>query len=165
MPDGDPRRAVDQQVREARRQHGGLELRVVVVGDEVDRVLVDVAQHLGGQPREAGLRVAHGRGGVAVDRPEVALGVDERVAHREVLPHADQRVVDGGVAVGVEGAHHLAHHEGALAVRAGGLEARLVHRVEHAAVHRLEAVADVGQRPADDHAHRVIEVRRPHLLL
>ena len=45
------------------------------------------------------------------------------------------------------------------------LQAELVHRVEHAAVDRLEAVADVGQRPADDHAHRVVEVRRAHLLL
>ena len=45
------------------------------------------------------------------------------------------------------------------------LEAELVHRVEHAAVHGLEAVADVGQRAPDDHAHGVVEVRRAHLLL
>jgi hypothetical protein len=40
-----------------------------------------------------------------------------------------------------------------------------VHRVEHAAVHRLQAVAHVGEGPADDHAHRVVEVGRAHLLL
>ena len=32
-------------------------------------------------------------------------------------------------------------------------------------MHRLEAVAHVGQRAADDHAHRVIEVRALHLVL
>ena len=30
---------------------------------------------------------------------------------------------------------------------------------------RLEAVADIGQRSGDDHAHRVIEVAHPHLVL
>jgi len=30
-------------------------------------------------------------------------------------------------------------------------------------VHRLQAVAHVRQRPADDHAHRVIEIAAPHL--
>ena len=30
---------------------------------------------------------------------------------------------------------------------------------------RLEAVADVGQRAGHDHAHRVVEVARPHLVL
>jgi hypothetical protein len=31
-------------------------------------------------------------------------------------------------------------------------------------MHRLEAVAHVGQRAAHDHAHRVVEIRAPHLL-
>ena len=61
--------------------------------------------------------------------------------------------------------HHLADDEGALAVRAVRLQAEVVHRVEDAAVDRLEAVADVGQRAADDHAHRVVEVGGAHLLL
>ena len=41
---------------------------------------------------------------------------------------------------------------------------RFVHREQHAPVHRLQAVAHVGQRAPDDHAHRVIEVRPAHLL-
>ena len=31
-------------------------------------------------------------------------------------------------------------------------------------MHRLQTVADVGQRAADDHAHGVIEIRPPHLV-
>jgi hypothetical protein len=163
-PDRDPRRAVDEQVRKARRQDQRLGLRLVVVGPEVDGVGVDVAQHLGRQARKPGLRVAHRRRRVVVDRAEVALAVDERVAQRELLRHAHERVVDRGVAVGVVLAHHLADDEGALAVRPGGLQRQVVHRVEHAAMDRLEPVADVGQRAADDHAHRVIEIGRAHLL-
>src|SRR5262249_16660481 len=40
----------------------------------------------------------------------------------------------------------------------------LVHRVEDAPVHRLEAVARIRQRPRHDHAHGVIEVAALHLL-
>ena len=40
----------------------------------------------------------------------------------------------------------------------------LVHAVEDAAVHGLEAVADVGQRAPDDDAHRVVEIRLAHLV-
>ena len=43
-------RAVDQQIREAGRQRGGLAERLVVVRPEVDRVRVDVAQHLRRHP-------------------------------------------------------------------------------------------------------------------
>src|SRR5690348_11471409 len=51
----------------------------------------------------------------------------------------------------------------ALAVRLGGSEAELVHAEENPAVHRLQAVAHVGQRAADDYAHGVIEIGFFHL--
>src|SRR5690606_31741946 len=39
----------------------------------------------------------------------------------------------------------------------------VIHRVDDAAVHRLETVAHVGQRAGDDHAHRVLDVAALHL--
>ena len=42
--DGDAAGAVDQQIRKTRRQHQRFMLGIVVVGLEVDGVLVDVAQ-------------------------------------------------------------------------------------------------------------------------
>ena len=93
--DRDAGRAVDEEVRELRRQDHRLDERAVVVRRPVDRLLVDVvAEELRGELREPDLGVAHGRGVVAVDRAEVALAVDERVAQREVLRHAHDRVVD-----------------------------------------------------------------------
>ena len=163
--DGDPGGAVDQQVREAGRQDQRLEARLVVVRRERDGVGVDVAQHLDGELGQTRLRVAHGRRRVAVDRAEVALTVDQRVPHGEVLRKPHQRVVDRLVAVRVVAAHHLADDARALAVRPVRLEPELVHGVEHPPVDRLEPVAHVGERAADDHAHGVIEVRGPHLLL
>ena len=163
--DGDARGAVDEQVREARREHDRLAVVAVVVRDEVDGVGVEVAQHLARERRQPRLRVPHRGGRVVVDRAEVALAVDERVAHREVLREPDERVVDRRVAVRVVLAHHLADDAGALGVAAVGLQARLVHREQHAPVHRLEAVAHVGQRAPDDHGHRVVQVGGAHLLL
>ena len=163
--DGDARRAVDEEVREPRRQDERLLLAPVVVRHEVDRVHVDVAQHLGGQPGQPGLRVPHRRRGVVVDRAEVALAVDERVAHGELLRHADERVVDRRVAVRVVVAHHVADDAGALRVRPGRAHPALGHREQDAPVDRLEPVADVGQRPAHDDGHRVVEVGRAHLVL
>jgi hypothetical protein len=39
-----------------------------------------------------------------------------------------------------------------------------VHREQHAAMHWLQAITHVGQRPPDDHAHRVIQVGVAHLV-
>ncbi len=163
-PDRDAGGPVDEQVRDPRGQDERLGPPVVVRGGGIDGLLVDVAEHLGGDGGEPRLRVAHRRR-LELARAEVALAVDERVPGREVLRQADERVVDRRVAVGVVVTHDGADDVGALAVRAVRLEAGVVHREQHPAVHGLEAVPHVRQRPADDHAHRVVEVRRAHLLL
>ena len=160
----DAGRAVDQQVRHARRQHQRLLLRAVVVGAEIDGVLVDVGQHLVRDLRQADFGVAHRRGVVAIDRAEVALAVDQHVAQGEVLRHAHDGVVHRRVAVRVVLADHVADDARALLVGPVPVVVQLVHREQHAPMHRLQAVARVGQRAADDHAHRVVEVRPPHLL-
>ncbi|OQC41772.1 MAG: hypothetical protein BWX64_00674 [Acidobacteria bacterium ADurb.Bin051] len=161
----DAGRAVDEQVRHLRREDQRLELVAVVVRLPVDGLLVDVPlEHLLGEAGEPDLGVAHRRRRIAVDRAEVSLSVDEGGAHREVLRHPHHGVVDRGVAMRVVLAHDVADDARGLLVRLAGGVARLPHPVEHPPVHRLEAVAHVGQRPAHDHAHRVIEVAALHLL-
>ncbi len=159
-PDGDPRRAVDEEIRNARRQDDGLGLRAVVVRPKGDRRLLDFRQRLVADPREAAFGVAHRRGAVAVERSEVAGAVDERIAQREGLRHAHERFVQRGVAVRMKAAHHVADDLRALAVLRVGRQVLLPHRVEDAALHRLEAVADVGQRARRDDRQRVIQVAR-----
>jgi len=39
-----------------------------------------------------------------------------------------------------------------------------MHRVQHAPMHRLQAIAHIRQRSPDDHAHGVIEVGTAHLV-
>ena len=162
--DGDAGRSVDEQVGVGRRQYDRFLSGLVVVGNEVDRLLVEVGHHLVGERVEACLGVAHRRRRVAVDRAEVALAVGQHIAHVEVLRHANERVVDRRVAVGMVVAHHLADDLGALAVTARGRQPHGFHAVEHAAVRRFQPVADVGQRASNDYAHRVIHVRALHLV-
>ncbi len=157
--------AVDQQVRQARRQHRRFAFLAVVIGHEIDRVHVDVGQQLAGDPRQARFGVAHGGRRVAIHRAEVALTVDQRVAQRERLRHAHQRVVDGRVAVRVVLTHHLADHARRLHVRAVPVVAGFVHGIQHAPVHRLQAVLHVRQGAPDDDAHGVIEVGALELVL
>ena len=84
---------------------------------------------------------------------------------RERLGHAHQGVVDRRVAVRVVLAHHLADDALALDVAAVGAQAQLGHRVQDAALHRLEAVARVGQGAGVDDRVGVLEERALHLLL
>ena len=162
-PDGDAGRAVDEEIRQPRREHRRLHLLAVVVRDEIDRFLVDVGEHLGGDLLQPALRVAVGRGAVAVDRAEIALAVDQRIAQREFLHHPHERLVGRGVSVRVVLAEHVADDARAFHVGPVPDGVRLVHREQHAPVDRLQAVADVRQRAPHDHAHRVIEVRMAHL--
>ncbi len=163
--DRDAGRAVDQQVGEPGRQHDRLGFLAVVVRLEVDRALGDVADHLHGQRRHLALGVAHRRGAVVAGGTEVPLPGDQRVAHHPRLREAYEGVVDRAVAVRVVHAHHLADDPGALVPAPVGPVAAVEHPVDDPPVHRLEAVADIRQRPPDDHAHRVVEVGLLDLVL
>jgi hypothetical protein len=141
----DTGRAVDQQVGQAGGQHQRLFLGAVVVRAEIDGFLVDVGQHFMGDLGQADFGVTHGRGVVAVHRAEVALAVDQHVAQREVLRHAHDGVVDRAVAVRVVLTDHVTDDTRRLLVGPVPVVVELVHREQHAPVHRLQAVARVGQ--------------------
>ena len=156
--DGDARRAVDQEIRNAGRQHDRFGLRAVVVRPERDRALLDLGEHLVRDTRQPALGVAHRGGAVAVERAEVARAVHQWITQRERLRHADQRLVERGVAVGMVASHDVADDLGALPVFGVGRQVLLPHREENAALHRLQAVADVRQRARRDDRERVVQV-------
>ena len=134
---GKRRRQHDRLFRLRRRRSGGNRPRP-------RRCLRAAARDLG----HAAFGVAHGGGVIAVDVAEIALAVDQRIARGEILREAHQRVVDRLVAVRVELAHHVADDLGGFLERGAGVEPQQAHRVEDAAVHRLQAVAHIRQRAA-----------------
>ncbi len=157
--------AVQESKRQACRQLAGLLRRSVVVGLEVHRAHVDLGQQQAGDARQARLGVAHGSRAVAVAAAKVALAVDQRVALVEVLRQAHQRVVGRLVAVGVKTPQHVAHHARAfhglgrgVAIRPAPRQAHALHGVQNAPLHRLHAVADIGQGAAFDHGKGVFQI-------
>jgi hypothetical protein len=162
--DRDAACAVDQEVGEARRQNERLLFGAVVIRLEVDGVLVDVFEQRLGRLGHAAFGVAHRRRRIVVDRAEVALTIDQRHAHREVLRHAHQRVVNRLIAVRVIFTDHVADDTRRFHMLLVGRVSLLVHRVKDASVHGLEAVARVRERTRHDHAHRVIEIRTLHFV-
>ncbi len=135
--DGDAGRAVGQQIGERRRQHARLQLAPVVVGTELDRLLLEALEQIRRRRRDARFGIAFGRRVIAVDVAEVALPVDQRVAHGKILGEARQRVINRLVAVRVIVAHGVADDLGALQKAAVRRQAQLVHGVQNAPVHGL----------------------------
>ena len=156
--------AIDQEVREAGRQDGGLGERLIIVGLPIDRVLLEVAEELHSGLGETALCVTHGGSGVTVDVAEVTMAVNERGAHAEPLGQADHRVIDGGVTMRVVLADNFADRPRTLLVRAVGEDAALVHRIEDAAVDRLQAIANVRQSTSGNDRHRIFDEGLAHLM-
>jgi hypothetical protein len=59
----------------------------------------------------------------------------------------------------MELADHIAHGACGLLVLGARREPQLAHRVDDAPLHGLQAIAQGGQRPVEDHVHRIIEIR------
>jgi len=162
--DRDATRSVDEQVRDARRQHRRLTLLAVVVRHEIDRFHVDVGEQFAGNAVEAALGITHRSRGIAIDGAEITLTVDQRVAQREILRHAHQRVVDRAVTVRVILTHHFTDDARAFHVRPVPDVVRFLHREQYAAVNGFEPVAGIGKRAPHDYAHRVIHVGLTHFV-
>jgi len=126
------------------RQDRWLLLAAVVVGDEIDGLLVDVAQHLVRDLGQADLGVPHRRCVVAIDRAEVALTVDQHVPKGKILGHAHDRVVNRAVAVRMVLADHVADDTSRLLIGAVPVVVQLMHGEQDAAVHRFQAVTSIG---------------------
>src|SRR5699024_9272931 len=105
-----------------------------------------------------------GRWRIAIDRTEIALTIHQRVAHGKVLRHTYDRVVHRRIAMWVIFTDDIANHTCRFFVWLVVVVTQLAHGVQHAPMHRLEPVAHVRQRAADDDAHGIVEIRLTHLL-
>ena len=164
MPTAMPFEPFTSRFGNSGRQHHRLDRGVVEVGDEVDRVFVDVGQQLFRNFGQARFGIPVGRGRIAIDRAKVALAIDQRIAQAPRLRQTHHRVVNRAVAMRMILLQTLADDAGALHVLAVVQHAHVVHGVENAAMHRLQSVAHVGQRAPDDDRHRIVEIRTPHLV-
>ena len=163
--DRDTRRAVDQKVRQRRRQNARLCERIVEIGGEVNGVLIEIEENIergGGQAR---FGITHRSRRVAIHGTEVALSIHEQGAHGKILRHACHGFIDRRVAVRVIFTEHFTHDTGGFFVGRVGADAHVVHRIQDAALHRFESIARIGQGARHDHRHGVIEIRLLHFII
>ncbi len=73
-------RAIDQQIGQLAGQYQWFFFAAVVIGAEINRFLVNIAEHLVRDFRQADFGVPHGGGTVAIHRTEVALAVHQHMA-------------------------------------------------------------------------------------
>ncbi len=156
---GDAGGAVQQQVRQARRHPGRFLQGAVEVRRPVGGALAQLAQQHFGDRGQLGFGVAHRRERLrVVAGAEVALALDQRVAVGERLRHQHQRLVARAVAMRVVLTDHVTDGARGLLRLGRGIQAQLAHRIDDAALHRLQAIADERQGTVEHHVHRIVEV-------
>ena len=140
---GNTARPVDQQIGNAGGQNQRFLFRPIVVGAEVHGLLVQIGQQFVGDFGKSDFCVAHRGSVVAIDRAEIALPIDQHMAHRKILRHANNGVIDRLVAMRVVFADHVAHNTRRLLVCAVPVVVELMHGKQHAPVDGLESVPGV----------------------
>ena len=102
--------AVDQQIGQPRRQHIRHFQFFVVVRRKIDCFFIEIRKQFRGDTRHPNFGVPHRGRWIAVDGAEISLAIDEGITQGELLGHAHDGVVGGGVAVGVVLPDHIADH-------------------------------------------------------
>ena len=150
--------AVGKQVGKQARKDFGLFLLAIIGGVEGDRAVFQPRHQLHRRFGQPGFGIAIGGGVIAVDIAEIALPFDQRIAQREILREAHHRVIDRLIAMRVIFTDDIANHAGGFLERVGRVELQLPHRPQQAAVHRLQPVAQVGQRAGGDGRKRIDQI-------
>ena len=142
---GNPSRTIGEEIWKACRQDHRFFIILIVSRFEIDGIFGEaIEQQLRcfGHPAFC---VTHGGGAIAVNIPEIALTIDERIANREILREADHRVINRGVAMRVVITHDFADDFRTLTITAIWIELELAHAIQDAALNRLQAIADIWQ--------------------
>ena len=142
---GNTRGTVYQQVRETGGKHGGFLAAVIVVGDEVHGLLVDIGEHLHADLAHFGLGITIRSRGIAVHRTEVAVTVHEGISHGEILCQTHQGLIHRAVTMGMIAAQHVTDGGSALFIGLIGGEVILILRIQNSPVNRFQTVTDIGK--------------------
>ena len=156
---------IDQKIRNLRRHDTRFNERIIEVVGHVYGILLQVVHNVLTHLAESALRVTHGSRRVTVNRAEVTLSVDQRIAHIPVLSHANKGTIDRRVTMRVILTEHLTYYAGTLLIRFVTGIADTQHTVKNTTMNRFETVSDIRKRTSYNHRHRIVDVRRLHFFL
>ena len=146
-------------------KHYRLSLRLVKVRLKINRILIDISQHLHGYLAETGFRVPHRRGSVAVYGTKVPVAVYQRISGGPVLSHIYKSAVNRTVAVGMIFTHGIADDTGAFTVRFIRAVIQLDHGIQNSSLHWLQSVPYIRKSAGRDNTHGIVDIRLFHGLL
>ena len=110
--DRNTRRTVDHQQGHFGREHHRFFQCFIKVRTEIYRIFFDIRHHLIGDLHHTGLRITHSSRGVSIDRTEVTLAIDQRIAEAPLLCHTHHGIIDRQVTMGVELTEHVTDDTG-----------------------------------------------------
>ena len=160
ITDTDTRRAIDKQIREEPRKNCRFFKGIFIVRLKINDLLIDVSQHLFGNPCKPAFRISHRPRGVVVDTTEVSLSIYERVAHIKRLRHTDKSAVNRPITVWMIVLHHLPNDSGTFVIGAVRCEIYLAHSIDNPTRAGFEPVTYIRYRAIGIDTHRVGEIRR-----
>ena len=99
---------------------------------EVNRVRLEISEHINGGVVQARLGIPHGSGRIPVDRSEIALAGYERIAHAERLREVNQGGVHDGFPMRVVIPRGVTSDLGTLSIAARWAKVEVIHRHEDA---------------------------------
>ena len=134
---GDTPGAIDQHVRETRRQNNRFAVLAVVVQLEIDGVLVDILQQVACRLGHPHFGISKRRRLVPVHGAKVALTVEQGQGHRKALRHSHQRVVNRGITMRVILAHGVRDGARGFTIALVVSVSDLVHGIKDTPVHRF----------------------------
>ena len=102
---------INQQVGEPGGQNTGLSELVVVIGNKIHDVFIEVSNHRHGRGGQSRFGVPCS-GWAVIKRPKVSMTINHGHAHAKRLGESHQGVIDGAISVGMELTNHVAHDSG-----------------------------------------------------
>src|SRR3989338_9084592 len=154
--------AIQEEVWDLARENCWLLAAAVVAGTKKHRVLFNVLKTFIGNPRHLHLGVPHRGSIIAIDRSEVSLSMHQRIAHREILGHADKGFVHRRVTMRVVFSEHISDHGCGFLIFCGTAQPHLVHGKKDAAMHGLESVSRIWKGTCNNDRHRIVEIALLH---
>ena len=157
--------AIQENVWHCCRQHDRLLLCTIEVVAEINRILLNIGQHLNANLVHAGLSIARCCWLITVHRTEVTLTLNERIAHLPRLSKVHHRHINRRITMWVVFTHYFTDDTRGLNSSMWSLPAVLIHCIQDTAVNRLQTIAYIWKRTINQDRHRIAKETILHHIL
>ena len=138
--------------------------RTVIVLNKVNGFLIQIGQQLMGNLFHTHFGVTHGGRTITIEGAEVALAINQRITHVEILRHPDDCVISRVIAMRVIFTDDITDDSRRLHIAPVEGVVQNIHGKQNTTMHGLQAVAHIRQSTTNNDAHGIVEVRLPEFI-